>query len=205
MYILRKFLWRILGFDFQMMLNKTDYVLLKNDRFTTKGQGTYDNGAKVWRWTKADLIIGKYCSIAHNVNFIVDGGFHTLSEITNYPHINNQTSEEELVELRNAIFQKEGINVGNDVWLGLNSIIMPGIKIGNGVTVAAGSVVTKDVPDYVLVGGNPAKIIKMKHTEKEIEQLLHIAWWNWSGEKIKRCKTDFYLPATEFIKKHYEI
>lgn len=201
----RNFIWKILGFDYQMMLNKTDYVLLKNDKFTHKGRGTYDNGAKVWRWTDAKLTIGKYCSIAHNVNFIVDAGFHTLSEITNYPHINNHSNWEELLYLKSLKPQREGITVGNDVWIGLNSVILPGIKIGNGVTVAAGSLVTKDVPDYALVAGNPAKIIKMKHTEKETAQLLSIAWWNWDDEKIKKCKTDFYLPTAEFIARHYEI
>lgn len=87
-------MWRVLGFDYKMLLNKTDFVLLKDDHYTQKGEGTYDNGAKVWRWTKAPLEIGKYCSIAHNVNFIVDARYHTLSEITSFPFINNQTSEE---------------------------------------------------------------------------------------------------------------
>ncbi|WP_332023317.1 CatB-related O-acetyltransferase [Kaistella sp.] len=201
---LRNILWRILGFDYQMMLSKTDYVLLKNDQNTKKGQGTYDNGAKVWRWTNAELIIGNYCSIAHNVNFIVDAGYHTLSAITNYPHINDRSTNPDLVEIRNNTIQKEGITVGHDVWIGLNSIILPGIKIGNGATIAAGSVVTKDVPHFALVAGNPAKIVRMKHSAEEINRLLEIAWWNWSEEKINRFTTDFYLTKAEFIKRHHE-
>ena len=88
-FLIRKILWRILGFDYQMMLNKKDYVLLKNDNYAKLGARTYDNGAKVWRWTDSPLKIGKYCSIAHGVNFIVDEGFHSLSSITNFPLFNN--------------------------------------------------------------------------------------------------------------------
>ena len=63
MILLRKLVWRLLGFDYQMMLDKTDFVLLKNKSFTKIGEITYDNGAKVWRWTNDPLKIGKYCSI----------------------------------------------------------------------------------------------------------------------------------------------
>lgn len=98
--------------------------------------------------------------------------------------------------------QKEGITIGNDVWIGMNSIILPGVKIGNGVTIAAGSVVNKDIPDYAVVGGVPAKIIKIKYETEIVEKLNDIAWWNWSEEHILRNKTDFYLPLQDFITKH---
>lgn len=199
---LRHILWRILGVDYQTILKKLDYTLLRNDKYTTKGIGTYDNGAKVWRWTNAKLQIGNYCSIAHGVNFIVDEGFHTCSEITNYPFINNLSEKPNLVDIRNNLTQKEGIIIGNDVWIGLNTIILPGVKIGNGVSIAAGSVVTKDIPDYALVGGVPAKIIKIKHDENTIKKLNQIAWWNWSKDEMKERKTDFYLSMEEFLEKY---
>ncbi|RRQ45851.1 hypothetical protein [Chryseobacterium sp. SC28] len=85
---LRRLLWRIMGVYYDRFFRKIDYVLLKDDPFTQKGTGTYDNGAKVWRWSDEKLIIGKYCSIAHNVNFIIDDGYHGLSAITSYPFIN---------------------------------------------------------------------------------------------------------------------
>ena len=74
--------------------------------------------------------------------------------------------------------------IANDVWIGYDSTIMPGIKIGNGAIIASKSVVTKDVPDYTIVGGNPAKVIKYRFDQKTIKALLEIAWWNWSEEKI---------------------
>lgn len=202
MYKLRKFLWRLLGIDYQQILNKLDFVLLKNDVYTKKGAGTYDNGAKVWRWTNKPLVIGKYCSIAHNVNFIVDEGYHTFSQITNYPFVNNLTVDQDLIDMRDSKNQKEGISIGNDVWIGLNAVILPGVKIGNGATIAAGAVVTKDVPDYAVVAGVPAKIIKIKHQPEIVRKLNEIAWWNWSEAYIRQNRADFYLPLQDFITKY---
>lgn len=200
----RHVIWRILGFDYQMLLNKTDYILLKNDSNAIVGEKTYDNGAKVWRWTNASLKIGKFCSIAHNVNFIVDEGYHTCSEITNYPFINNLTLDSELISLRKTFNQKKGIKIGNDVWIGMNAIILPGVRIGNGVTIAAGSVVNKDVADYTVVGGVPATIIKKKYSDEVILKMLDIAWWNWNSKQIVDIKADFYLSIDDFIEKYYE-
>ena len=200
---LRHILWRILGIDYSIIQKKLDYTLLSRDKFTTIGVGSYDNGAKVWRWTNAKLQIGKYCSIAHGVNFIVDEGYHSCSDITNYPFINNLTSDPKLISIRNTFQQKEGIQIGHDVWIGLNSVILPGVKIGNGVTIGAGSVVNKNIPDYSIVGGVPARVIKKKHPDDIIEKLSSIAWWNWTKEEIMERKADFYeLNISEFIEKY---
>ncbi len=199
---LRRIIWRILGFDYDILLKKTDYVLLKNDKFSNLGSKTYENGAKVWRWTKSPLVIGNYCSIAHNVNFIVDQGFHQASEITNYPFVNNLTTREDLFTIKNSISQKEGITVGHDVWIGLNAIILPGINIGNGVTIAANTVVTKNVPDYSIVAGNPGTVIKFKHEQAFIHKLNDIAWWNWSADIVDYRTEDFYLTISDFIRKY---
>lgn len=200
---IRIFVWRILGLNYQYLLEKTDFVLLKYDSNIQKGKGTYDNGAKVWRWSNAKLTIGNYCSIAHNVNFVMDEGFHSMSQITNYPFINNLSQENDLIKIRESKKQKEGITIGSDVWIGINSIILPGIKIGNGVTIAAGSVVTRDVPDFVTIGGAPAKIIKEKYSEKQKSAINEIAWWNWNENTIKNRKIDFYkLNIDEFIDKY---
>lgn len=199
---LRSILWRILGIDYNQILKKLDYTLLKNDKYVERGAFTYDNGAKVFRWTKTPLYIGNYCSIAHNVIFVMDEGYHTISEVTNYPFIHNNTHETELLEIRNKKEQKKGIEIGNDVWIGLNSVILPGVKIGNGVTIAAGSVVNLDIPDYAVVGGIPARIIRMKHANETINKLNQIAWWNWEESEIKKRKKDFYLSIEDFIKKY---
>jgi len=200
---LRKLLWRLLGFDYETLLKKTDYVLLQNDTFAQIGVKTYNNGAKVWRWTEASLKIGNFCSIAHNVNFIVDQGYHQASEITNYPFINNLTTQKNLIGIKNSITQKEGIIIGNDVWIGLNVIVLPGVTIGNGVTIAANTVVAKDIADYNVVAGNPAKVIKTKYDPDTIQKLNKIAWWYWSPEIIAARTEDFYtLNIAEFVSKY---
>ncbi|MCI5188989.1 MAG: antibiotic acetyltransferase, partial [Candidatus Electrothrix sp. AS4_5] len=80
---------------------------------------------------------------------------------------------------------KGDIRVGHDVWIGTGVIILSGVVIGNGAVIGAGSVVVKDVPPYAIVGGNPAKIIRYRFSPEQIEALQHIAWWDWSEEKIR--------------------
>ncbi|QVI25189.1 CatB-related O-acetyltransferase [Nocardia tengchongensis] len=74
--------------------------------------------------------------------------------------------------------------VGNDVWFGYNSLIMPGVRIGDGAIIATGAVVTADVPPYTIVGGNPAQVVKQRFSDAEVGQLLRAAWWNWPVELI---------------------
>ena len=76
--------------------------------------------------------------------------------------------------------------IGNDVWIGYESVIMPGVKIGDGAIIAAKSVVVKDIPAYTVVGGNPAGLIKQRFSDAEVAQLLQIRWWDWEIDKISR-------------------
>ncbi len=97
------------------------------------------------------------------------------------------------------------ITIGNDVWLGRNVIITNSANIGNGVIAGAGAVITKDIPDYAVVGGVPARIIRYRYMPEQIEALNRIAWWDWPDEKIREYYNDFYLSAEEFIAKHNKI
>lgn len=196
---LRKFLWRVLGFDYQILLDKTNYTLLKQDIFAKMGVSSYDNGAKVWRWTnEAELTIGNYCSIAHDVNFILDPGYHCESAITSYPLKQRIPNT-----LKKTKQEKTGITIGHDVWIGMGAFILPGVTIGNGVTVAANAVVTKNIPDYTLVAGSPAQVVRKKFDDNIIKKLNDIAWWHWKPELIKSRLEEFYLfNIEEFIKKY---
>lgn len=89
--------------------------------------------------------------------------------------------------------------IGNDVWLGQNVIITNGADIGNGVIAAAGAVITKDVPDYAVVAGVPARIIKYRYTSEQIRALNEIEWWNWKDDKIRACYDDFFEDVDLFI------
>ncbi len=128
------------------------------------------------------LIIGKFCAIASDVKFTMNGGNHPLNYFTTYPfsifgHDWENTMSVEATSKGDTI-------IGNDVWLGYNSLIMPGIKIGNGAIIATNSVVTRDIEPYTIVGGNPAQLIRKRFTDEVINLLLELQWWNWSIEKI---------------------
>lgn len=187
---IRVWLWRLLGVSKQHIQYVVDACYLKEDIHTEVGYKTYDNNALVYRWSNAPLKIGNFCSVSYGVKFILDDGKHTYNQVSNYPFPSNEISD------------KKGIMIGNDVWIGMNSIILNGVTIGNGVTVAAGSVVTKNVPDYCVVAGVPAHIIKMKCSEKDAIKMNEIAWWNWSPQKIESVIKDFQLSIPEFILKH---
>jgi len=154
------------------------------------------------------LEIGKYCSIANDVNFILDSGHHQLSEVTTFPHFNHLVNKELLIGNKTQFNFKQSIQteksktiIGNDVWIGMNAIILPNVKIGNGVTILAGSVVSKDIPDYSIVGGVPAVTIKMKYDTNTIDKLKQIAWWDWDIRKVEENVSDFYEPIQVFIDK----
>lgn len=133
------------------------------------------------------LIIGKFCSIGENIKFMMNAANHNLSAVTTYPFTaimeqKNGINKEHLSELPN----KGDTVIGNDVWIGMNCFIMPGVKIGDGAVIGANSVVAKNVAPYSIVAGNPIKEIRKRFSEKEIELLLKIKWWNWEIEKIQK-------------------
>ncbi|MFB2892973.1 Vat family streptogramin A O-acetyltransferase [Aerosakkonemataceae cyanobacterium BLCC-F50] len=132
------------------------------------------------------LIIGKFCAIARNVKFIMNGAYHKMSGFSTYPfNIFGNGWERVTPEPSELPFKGDTV-IGNDVWIGYEAVIMPGVKIGDGAIIAAKSVVTKDVKPYTIVGGNPAQLIRQRFSDEIINLLLEIAWWNWDIEKITR-------------------
>lgn len=129
------------------------------------------------------LIIGKFCMIASDVTFIMNGGNHLTDTITSYPFAIFGNDWANAMEVKSYPTKGDTI-IGNDVWIGHRATIMPGITIGDGAIIATNSVVTKYVEPYTVVGGNPAKEIKKRFSEKEIEELLKIKWWDWHIDKI---------------------
>lgn len=146
------------------------------------------------------LRIGKFCAIASGVKFIMNGGNHETKPISTYPFAifgGGWEKIDEGVDLTGKYPHKGDTVIGNDVWVGYEAVIMPGVEIGNGAIVGSKAVVTKDVPDYAIVAGNPAQLVKMRFTESEIAQLLQIAWWDWSIEKITRNLTSINAADVE--------
>lgn len=135
-------------------------------------------------FSKVKLVIGKFCAIAAEVKFIMTGD-HKLDAISTYPFPIFKKGWEEAFNLM-ELPTKGDIIIGNDVWIGYGAAIKGGVKIGDGAIIATSAVVVKDVPPFAIVGGNPAKILKMRFDENTIQRLQKIAWWDWEIEKINR-------------------
>ena len=132
------------------------------------------------------LIIGKFCALARGVRFIMNGANHKLSGISTYPFQIFANGWEKATPTPGELPYKGDTVIGNDVWLGYEALIMPGVKIGNGAIVSSRSVVTANVPAYCIVGGNPAKPIKARFEPDVVAKLEALAWWDWPIETITR-------------------
>jgi virginiamycin A acetyltransferase len=136
-------------------------------------------------FTGDKLKIGKFCMIASDVSFIMNGANHLTEGVSSYPFAVFGGDWAHAMDGK-AYPNRGDIVVGNDVWLGYKSVIMSGVHIGDGAIIGAYSVVTKDVPPYSIVGGNPAKVIRQRFSESDTARLLKLAWWDWDFDKISR-------------------
>ncbi len=130
------------------------------------------------------LIIGKFCALAKGIEFVMNGANHRMNAITTYPFNIMGNGWEKVTPSLAELPLKGDTVVGNDVWIGQNVTVMPGIHIGDGAIIAANSIVSKNVPAYHVVGGNPAKVIRKRFADDLIHHLLEIKWWDWTAEKI---------------------
>lgn len=158
----------------------------------TFGDGTYGK-PKVHDWNEGTkLHVGAYTSIAGDVDIYL-GGRHRTDWITSYPF---PLQMKELSHIRDATGSNGDVIIGNDCWICSKAMILSGLTIGDGAIVAAGAVVTKDVPAYAVVGGNPARLIRWRFEEPIRQMLQESAWWDWPAEEIKAiapllCTSDF--------------
>jgi virginiamycin A acetyltransferase len=124
------------------------------------------------------LRIGKFCAIARGVKFIMNGANHQMSGISTYPFFIFGHGWEHARPTGEELPYKGDTVIGNDVWIGYDALIMPGVTIGDGAIIAARSVVAADVPAYAIVGGNPARVVRERFDPDTVGRLLAIAWWN---------------------------
>ena len=136
---------------------------------------------------KDRLIIGKFCSIACGVRFIFTSANHTLHSLSTYPFpLFYEEWGTSVCEVASAWDNKGDIVLGNDVWVGYEAVILSGVHIGDGAIIGARAVVTKDVEPYSIVGGVPAKVIRMRFDQQRIQDLQALRWWDLPYEQIKR-------------------
>ena len=147
------------------------------------GRETYGN-PKVHSWGEgATLQVGSFTSIASGVQIFL-GGEHRIDWVTTFPF---NILWEEGKNILGHPRTKGDILIGNDVWIATEAIIMSGVTIGDGAVIGARAVVTKDVPPYSIVAGNPAIMIKKRFDDKTIQRLLEIKWWDWDNSKIREA------------------
>ena len=169
-------------------------------------RGTYyDRNVNIISWSDRYFVrLGKYNSVGRDCNFFLHAN-HRPDWITTTSQLWGPVSYN-IANLHMDMGHpscKGDIIIENDVWIGAKSTIMSGVKIGNGAVVGACSVVTKDVPPYAIVAGNPAKIVKYRFSENQIKDLLEIKWWDWNEDKIKEeAMTLWSSGIDEFIKRH---
>lgn len=165
--------------------------IIKNPNIIVGDYTYYDDPDDVYNFEKNvlyhfdfigdNLIIGKFCQIAAGVRFIMNGGNHYLGGYSSFPFVIFKTDWPQVPFIST---NKGDTKVGNDVWFGNSVTIMPGVQIGHGAIIATGSVVTKDVEPYAIVGGNPAQLIRKRFDQDTIDFLLDLKWWDWPIEKI---------------------
>ncbi len=149
--------------------------------------------------------IGKFCSIAAMTR--INPGNHPMQRASQ-AHFTYRASAYFPGEADDAGFfdwrRSHAVTIGHDVWIGHGAIVLPGRSIGTGAVVAGGAIVTKDVPAYTIVAGNPARIIRRRFPEAIAERLSALAWWNWDHDMLRSALPDFRQLAVEDFLLKYE-
>lgn len=165
--------------------------LTTDDARINIGRFTY-GGATFKLWSASERVeVGAFCSFAEQV-LIFGGGEHRVDWVSTHPlriAFNSPGAGED-----GHPHSKGTTRIGNDVWIGHGAMVLSGVTVGDGACIGAGAVVSKDVPAYSIVAGNPGRVIRQRFGEDQIQQLLRICWWNWPVERIKRYEALLCSP-----------
>jgi len=158
--------------------------IIKKSHNIRVGKENYHNGNLIVKG-KGVLHIGSYCAFGQDIKIILSNHNYEFPSIQYTLYMKNFGGLP--YEITSG-----STEIGSDVWIGDNVVLLPNVKIGNGVIVGAGAVVTKDIPDYAIVGGSPAKILKYRFSESKIKDLNDKKWWDWTDEEIGKNKDFFF-------------
>ena len=137
----------------------------------------------LYEWNAVRLVIGKFCQIAAGVEFVMNGANHQMNAVSTFPFFTLEGWNASAPQKSNMPLKGDTV-IGNDVWIGQNATIMPGVHIGDGAIIGANSLVSKDVEPYTIVAGNPIRIIRKRFDDELIEILERFKWWDKSIEEI---------------------
>lgn len=134
-------------------------------------------------WSRDKLIIGKFCQIAAGVEFMMNDANHQMNAVSTFPFYTLEGWDMDAPAASEMPFKGDTV-IGNDVWIGQNAVLLPGVTIGDGAIIGANSVVGSDVAPYTIVAGNPAKVIRKRFDDELIDLLLQFKWWDKSIDEI---------------------
>lgn len=166
----------------RVLRNRRSRVVLLAERYPqySIGRGSYGDLAVLTFGEGAQLQMGAFCSVARGARIFL-GGEHRTDWVTTYPF---SALDQRFGSIKGHPRTRGDVIIGNDVWLGRDAAVMSGIRIGDGAVVGAGAVVTRDVPPYGIVAGNPATLVRYRFPPEIVDRLLAAAWWTWPQERI---------------------
>ncbi|MBR0415525.1 MAG: CatB-related O-acetyltransferase [Clostridia bacterium] len=200
-------IYPIAGYDKEVYIKPT----IKNPNIVV-GDFTYiadsdfeSHVTHLYEWNKDKLIIGKFCQIASGVEFVMNGANHQMNAVTTYPFYTLDGWDMAPPSSHDLPLKGDTV-IGNDVWIGQNAVILPGVHIGDGAIIGANSVVGSDIEPYTIVIGNPAKLLRKRFENELIELLLKFKWWDMSIEQINALipvltNSDLSFVRTELKKR----
>lgn len=192
----------ITGYDKEIYVKPT----IKNPNISV-GDFTYiadsefeSHVTNFYPWSRDKLIIGKFCQIAAGVEFIMNDANHQMNAVSTFPFYTLEGWDMDAPATSDMPFKGNTV-IGNDVWIGQNAVILPGVYIGDGAIIGANSVVGSDVAPYTIVAGNPAKLIRKRFDDELIDLMLRFKWWDKSIEDINGLIPILSCSVLETVRK----